>query len=74
MFYRVTADLIFSVEDEATDFYHDCQLACPKSIAINEGQNNEERGHILYQRCFHNEVPSQPCEVIEEQWCPPPAP
>jgi len=71
MFYRVTADMLFTEKDEATDFFHDCQLACPKSIVINEGQPNQERGNAVLQQCFHDEVPSNPCIVVDSILCPP---
>ncbi len=72
MFYRVTADLFFTSEDEANDFYHDCELACPKSSVINPGEANQEQARILLQRCFHNEQPPRDCETIHAQTCPPP--
>lgn len=62
MFYRVSADLVFTEEDEAKDFLHDCQVALPKSSVINPGQNNEERSTILTQNCYHDEDPVKPCE------------
>lgn len=65
MFYRVTADLAFTDHDEATDFYHDCQLALPKASVINPGQDNEERGSILLQVCYHDEHPTKPCEPLD---------
>jgi len=71
MFYRVTADLLFDRLDEATDFFHDCQRACPKSVVINEGEENEERGHCEILHCRHDEDPALPCDKIDEIDCPP---
>jgi len=70
MFYRVTADLLFTEVDEGADFYHDCGIALLKSVTINPGNSNEERSHIVLQRCFHNEQPSKPCVVISENSTP----
>lgn len=67
MFYRVTANLPFTDEDEANDFYHDCQVAIPKADTINPGQPNEEQGYIKLVKCHHDEDPNQPCELISEQ-------
>jgi len=67
MFYRVRVNLPFTIEDEANDFYHDCDLALPKSAIINPGQPNEERGYIILEECHHDETPSLPCLIIKEQ-------
>lgn len=64
MFYRVTANLHFTIQDEANDFYHDCELALAKAQTINPGQLNQETGAIILQKCYHDENPNQPCEVI----------
>ena len=70
MFYRVTADLPFTEEDEARDFMHDCQVALPKSSTINPNTSQEERGHALLQKCYHDETPAHECEIIEEDFGP----
>ena len=65
MFYRVIATLAFTIEDEATDFYHDCEIALPKASTINPNQPNIERGTIRMQKCYHDETPTKPCEVLK---------
>ena len=71
MFYRVTLDLIFTSQDEANDFYHDGEIALPKAIVLNPCQPNQECSTILIQKCFHDENPAIPCEVInQENNCP----
>jgi len=70
MFYRVRADLPFTIEDEATDFYHDCEIALPKASVVNPDALNEERGSILLEKCYHDEDPPRPCEVIEQEFGP----
>jgi len=67
MFYRVRADIIFDVEDEARDFYHDCEIALPKGAIINPDQDNMEISQILLEECYHDESPTQPCKIIETQ-------
>lgn len=64
MIYRVTATLFFIIADEATDFYHDCEIALPKSITVNPGSLNEEKGFITLEKCYHDETPAKSCEVI----------
>lgn len=64
MFYRVRADLAFTEKDEANDFAHDCQVALPKANIINPGQENEERGYIMVEKCYHDEDPAKPCDLL----------
>lgn len=70
MFYKVTADLFFLIPDEANDFYHDCEIALPKSNTINPDQPNQERGYILLQMCYHDEDPTKPCITLNEASTP----
>lgn len=35
-----------------------------RAVVINEGQDNEERGFIQVEKCYHDEVPVKPCEVV----------
>jgi len=70
MFYRVTANLHFTEPDEANDFYHDCQVALPKSDTINPDTISIEKGHIEIHKCYHDEDPTKPCEVINEDSTP----
>lgn len=42
MIYQVRANLYFTIEDEAVDFYHDCELALAKSTFINPDSENAE--------------------------------
>lgn len=67
MFYRVKAILNFTSEDEANDFYHDCELAIVKSETINPGQPTQEQGLIQLQHCYHDEVPGQECDLFDEE-------
>lgn len=67
MIYTVTARLTFDSEDEARDFYHDCQLALPKSIPVNPDMPNQETSYIEWHRCWHDEGSVTPCELIEHE-------
>lgn len=71
MFYRVTAILAFISQDEANDFYHDCEVALPKSVTINPDQPNGERGLIQLHNCFHDQDPNIPCQLISREQTPP---
>lgn len=64
MFYQVRANLFFADPDEAVDFYHDCQVALPKSSIIQPDEINEERGEISLEICHHDVTPPLPCELL----------
>lgn len=75
MFYRVTADLAFDVEDEANDFFHDCQLALLKAVTINPYQLNQERGIITLHKCHHDDPDLSTCSILSSKETPiPPFP
>lgn len=66
MFFRVIAIIPFTNQDEANDFYHDCELALPKGSTINPGRDNQEKGTILLEACYHDEEEPKGCETIAE--------
>lgn len=71
MFYRVRTDLAFTESDEAFDFYHDAQIALPKSQCINPGHNTQESGTIVIEMCYHDEPGNKPCEILDQDTiCP----
>lgn len=75
MLHQVKANLYFTNEDEATDFYHDCELALTKSSVINPDQENMEFGTIELVSNNHDQDPNQPCELISSaNNCPVPPP
>lgn len=63
MFYQVRANLFFAEEDEALDFYHDCELALLKTGLINPLAENIEFSTIELINNNHDHDPNQPCEV-----------
>ena len=65
MIYEVRATLFFTSEDEAWDFYHDCELAFPRGIDINPDQINTEYSIIELIENHHDEDPRGPCDYIE---------
>ena len=67
MFYQVRANILFSIEDEAVDFYYDCQIALPKGAVINPDQPNMEWSHIELLKNHHDTNPNQPCDVIASE-------
>lgn len=64
MLYQVRANLYFEEEDEATDFYHDCQLAFAKSTLVNPDSENEEASTIELIQNHHDEDPNGACNSV----------
>ncbi|MBA7629605.1 hypothetical protein ES703_37105 [subsurface metagenome] len=64
MFYQVRANLLFTTQDEAKDFYHDCELALAKTSVINPQAENIELSVIELINNNHDQEPNQPCELI----------
>lgn len=74
MIYQVRADLFFSDLDEATDFYHDCELAYEKSTIINPDTEAAEYSIIEYIFNHHDEDPNVACELLASETNRPPPP
>lgn len=64
MIYQVTANLYFNIEDEAKDFFHDCELAYHKAIPVNPGNDNAEFNTIELIENHHDEDPNQSCTLL----------
>lgn len=62
---QVRANLFFDKEDEAEDFYHDCEVAYPKSITINPNTPEAELATIELILNKHDEDPNIPCELLK---------
>jgi len=67
MFYEVRMTLYFLKEDEATDFYHDGEIALPKAGVVNPGQEDEEFSSIDLLENHHDDHPHQPCILLEHE-------
>lgn len=63
MIYQVRANLYFTNHDEAVDFYHDCELAYPKSTIVNPNTPEAEFGTIELIFHHHDEEPNAPCAL-----------
>ena len=74
MIYQVTATLLFDIENEAVDFYHDCQLALAKSTFINPDEPNLEFGTIQLLLSNHELHPPEPSVLLESNDNKPPEP
>lgn len=66
MLIRVTMDLCFNIANQAQAQALRAALVpfAQYAVNINEGQPDEEIGYIQAARCYHDEVPLLPCEVL----------
>lgn len=64
MIYQVRANLYFDSEDEARDFYHDCDLAFAKSTIVHPTEPNAEFSRIELIENHHDESPTAPCLLL----------
>lgn len=65
MFYRIRVDLAFPDDINPKAILAHAKSLMVGAVIINPGQPNEERGYITLEKCYHDEDPTKPCEVIE---------
>jgi len=65
MKYRVKLDLSFADQSDAQALMTYAKTLTSKATSINEGAINEEIAYCDIHKCFHDEVPTKPCEKIE---------
>lgn len=65
MFYRIRVDLAYPEDLNPKTILAFTKNLMPSAVVINSGQPNEERGSITLEKCYHDETPNQPCEIIE---------
>ena len=67
MIYQVRANLLFDKEDEAKDFYHDCELAQAKSTVINSDTPALEFSSIDLLISNHELKPPKPSILLNSK-------
>lgn len=70
MIYRVQTNLIFDIEDEARDYYHDSIIALAKAITINPGTPEEEHSRTSWHTCTHTDLPPTDCVLTASDESP----
>ncbi len=63
MIYEVRATMFFDQENEADDFFHDCQVALPKATVVNPGQENQQCSETDLIKCQHDAHPPKSCTL-----------
>jgi len=64
MFYRIRIDLAFDQQPPPGRIKELAATMLAQAITINPGKVNQERGFILIEKCYHDESPVKPCEVL----------
>lgn len=70
MFYRIKIDLAYPADTNPKAILAHTKGLMPGALIINPGQDNEERGYIVLEHCFHDEQPNKPCIVVENWHVP----
>ena len=70
MFYRIRIDLAFSDQGPWQGLKGHALGVFDQAVTINPGSDNEEKGHILLEKCYHDQQPAIPCEVTEKHLTP----
>lgn len=65
MIYQVKANLFFEKEDEARDFFHDCEVAYPKGISVNPDGEDAEFSIVELIENHHDTDPNEPCVLLD---------
>lgn len=72
MFYRSKIDLAFPEQKEALKAIEKAVDVLSFAITLNPGMPSEERGFIIVEKCYHDEDPTKPCEIIKSYQTPSP--
>lgn len=66
MLIRVRLDLAFPITNQSqAEQLRDALIPFTQyAVVIKEGANNEERGFIDVEKCYHDESPTKPCEKV----------
>lgn len=70
MLYRITLDLAFEQLDPTGDIFDKALDALDKAKVIQPHQIDEERGYIKLAKCYHDEDPNRPCDILAEHKVP----
>lgn len=66
MFYRLTLTANFSTPPPPGYLHTIRDYVQSHAITINPDTSNQEPSDYVVHRCFHDENPTAPCEVIDE--------
>lgn len=67
MKYKVDITCRFDNESDAKTLMDFAKNLVAKATSINEDKINAEISYILTEKCYHDELPTKPCEITEKQ-------
>jgi len=66
MLYRIRIDLCFNAEETSQAIFDRAKQVLTKAVRIaRQGEPTGESGFIEIHKCYHDEDPPKPCEVIK---------
>jgi len=65
MFYRVTLNCNVTDPHHIEVIKQGLHTLFNQSVTINPGRINSEKSFITVQKCYHDETPPAPCQVLE---------
>ncbi|GAH10642.1 unnamed protein product [marine sediment metagenome] len=66
MLYRVRIDLCFDAEDISQAVFEKAKQVLAKAVKIaRQGEPTGEVSFIEIHKCYHDEMPTKPCEIIK---------
>ena len=65
MLYRLRVDLCFNEENTPKGFFNQLEAILDRAVKLTVPINNPEITYIETHRCYHDEQPSKPCEIIK---------
>lgn len=72
MIYEVRARLFFDDKIEASLALTSLVPLIRKAVVVHPDEPNQEGSSIEFIKCFHDETPTKPCELIGILQSPPP--
>lgn len=65
MFYALRVSLAFKTKVVPEEASKAIKFLLDKAVVINQGKDNEERGFIQLEKCYHDENPTKPCSLLK---------
>jgi len=69
MIYQVRANLFFEQMTDAEDLFKKGALAMVDSVVVHPDDPNFERPRLELIKCYHDEQPTKPCELLDCKEC-----
>lgn len=70
MIYQVRANIFFKEKLDAEDLVSKCATAMVDAAVIHPDEPNQEGCSVELIKCYHDEIPTKPCESCGEIHCP----